>query len=163
MDQQSQAEGDGDSQHSVREEDAMESSPKGRTLTVAVAPKAKARPRMSKSGHVYTPKDTIAYESYIRDRWNNTHGSHSPYAGAVAVIIRFHFKRPQKDYLRGTLRESAQKYVVKTPDLDNIEKAVLDALNGSAYVDDKQVVRKYTEKLWAHENAVQIEVLPLEE
>lgn len=146
----------------VRSDDASGRSAAGRSVSIAVAPKAKARPRMSKSGHVYTPKDTVSYEKYIREQWQQ-HNPDDPYENAVAVMIRFHFKRPQKDYLRGTLRESAPKHVVKTPDLDNIEKAVLDALNGCAYTDDKQVVRKYTEKLWGHENLITITVLPLEE
>lgn len=31
------------------------------------------------------------------------------------------------------------------PDLDNLEKPILDALNGIAYNDDKQIKRKYSE------------------
>jgi Holliday junction resolvase RusA-like endonuclease len=45
---------------------------------------------------------------------------------------------------------------VQTPDLDNIEKAVLDALNGVAYVDDKQIFRKYTEKSWAETPEIEV-------
>ena len=38
---------------------------------------------------------------------------------------------------------------VKKPDLDNVAKAVLDALNGLAWLDDRQVVYLYTYKVYA--------------
>ena len=44
--------------------------------------------------------------------------------------------------------ESRRKdiWVPTTPDLDNLEKAVLDALNGVAYEDDRYVVAKNSQK-----------------
>ena len=41
--------------------------------------------------------------------------------------------------------EKKQPPLVK-PDIDNVVKLVMDALNGVAYDDDKQVVRQYAEK-----------------
>ena len=38
---------------------------------------------------------------------------------------------------------------MKKPDCDNIQKAVLDALNKLAYADDKQVVSSFVDKRYA--------------
>ena len=37
---------------------------------------------------------------------------------------------------------------MKKPDIDNCLKAVMDALNGIAYNDDKQVTKNYVVKRW---------------
>jgi Holliday junction resolvase RusA-like endonuclease len=40
-------------------------------------------------------------------------------------------------------------YRGKTPDCDNIQKIVMDALNKFLYVDDKQIVSSHTEKFYS--------------
>lgn len=42
------------------------------------------------------------------------------------------------------------------PDCDNIAKAILDALNGVAYDDDKQVVRLHVEKEYGATGSVEV-------
>ena len=123
--------------------------------------RSKARPRMSKSGHVYTPKETAQYEKYIREQWHARYRHCKPFSGAVAVTLSYRYQRPKSHYLRGLLRETAPKHYTQTPDLDNIEKAVLDALNKVAYEDDKQIVRKFTHKEWHHENEIELWVAEL--
>ena len=44
------------------------------------------------------------------------------------------------------------------PDVDNIAKAVLDALNGVIWVDDKQVVELTVKKYYGTSNEIQIEI-----
>ena len=46
----------------------------------------------------------------------------------------------------------------KKPDIDNVEKIILDALNGIAYDDDKQVVEEASSKLYSDVPRVEIEV-----
>ena len=53
-----------------------------------------------------------------------------PLACAVKVEMSYHPRRPQK-YVEGAN--------VRAMDLDNVMKVALDALNGVAYVDDKQI------------------------
>lgn len=36
------------------------------SLTIPGVPTAKARPRMTKSGHVYTPQKTVGYERMVQ-------------------------------------------------------------------------------------------------
>ena len=44
------------------------------------------------------------------------------------------------------------------PDIDNIIKALCDALNGVAYEDDSQVVKIAAEKIWGDEPHVWVEI-----
>ncbi len=116
---------------------------------------------MSKSGHVYTDKATADYEKFIKNQWRAVYGACKPFSGALAVTVTFRYQRPKSHYLKGSLREDAPKHFVQVPDLDNIEKAVLDALNKVAYADDKQIVRKYTEKMWHSHNEIELWIAEL--
>lgn len=160
MEEQSSSPRCGDSEDAVREE-IPGSDVRSRRLTISVKAKSKARPRMSKNGHVYTDKATSAYERYIRDQWRLTYGASEPFSGALAVTLTFRYQRPKSHYLKGELRETAPKHYTQTPDLDNIEKAVLDGLNKVAYVDDKQICRKYTEKEWHDSHEIEVWVSEL--
>lgn len=49
------------------------------------------------------------------------------------------------------------------PDLDNVAKVILDALNGIAYHDDSQVSRLLIEKRYAEEPRVEVMIEYVEE
>ena len=52
-----------------------------------------------------------------------------------------HFKRPMSHYkASGDLKQSAPDYLTTTPDVDNVTKFVLDALQPAVLKDDKFVV-----------------------
>lgn len=114
-------------------------------------PKGKARPRFSRrSGTVYTPSKTAKYEKEIRDSFLAAGGKMIPNGSYVTVAVDAYFKIP-KSYAKG--KRLACKYNInrpdKKPDIDNILKVVLDALNGLAYEDDKQVVEVRCRKLYS--------------
>ena len=105
--------------------------------------KARARTfynkRMGKMQSI-TPEQTNSYEDLIR--WSYT-AAGGKYMGekvlqvditAVFPIPKSYSKTKQNDALTDRLRPTVK------PDCDNIIKVVLDALNGVAYYDDKQVV-----------------------
>lgn len=110
-------------------------------FTVFGEPQGKARPRFTRMGRAYTPKKTADYEKYIQEvfmdcypRWSKPLETDLK----MTVIALFepaesYSKRKKADCLEGLIRPH------KKPDLDNIAKVVLDALNGLVYVDDKQV------------------------
>lgn len=54
------------------------------------------------------------------------------------------------------------KWLVTTPDTDNLQKAVLDALNGIAYHDDSTIVRITAEKTYSTVPGVHIKLTELE-
>lgn len=47
-------------------------------------------------------------------------------------------------------------------DVDNIAKAVLDALDGTFYLDDRQVVRLVSERFHGHANRIAVRVTQLD-
>ena len=112
-------------------------------------PQGKQRPRFSRiSKTVYTPTKTAKYEKQIAKAYTDAGGKCIPADCYVSVSVSAFFpipksysKKKREDCLERILRPD------KKPDMDNILKVVLDALNKVAYEDDKQVVeligRKY--------------------
>ena len=72
--------------------------------------------------------------------------------------IVFRIKRPKKHFVGniagGVLKESAQKTIfIGKPDVDNLEKFVLDSLNGVLYDGDSQVVTLNATKMYNNEES----------
>lgn len=113
-------------------------------FTIPGAPQGKGRPRFGrlKNGrvHTYTPDKTAKYEDFVKQCWLNA-GGRTVTASPVAVEINAYFPIP-KSYSRMRVQEiiASGEPPAKKPDCDNIIKIILDALNETAYTDDKQVV-----------------------
>ena len=112
-------------------------------------PQGKKRPRFSRVSHtVYTPSETINYETQIALAFKAGGGRCIPTGQCVAVSVTAFFPVP-KSYSKGKRKACIDGDIRpdKKPDIDNVLKVVLDALNGLAYDDDKQVIeaicRKY--------------------
>ena len=111
-------------------------------------PVGKGRPRFTKNGHCWTPDKTVEYERYIKLSYWNKYG-HRKYEAdkALAVDIVLYYPRPKS--MAKYKRLKAQKGVLRPtvkPDVDNVIKAILDALNGLAFEDDRQIVQVECEK-----------------
>lgn len=91
-----------------------------------------ARPRVTKFG-TYIPKKTRAYRERIRGEFIEAGGMRrgGPLSVRVDVFRELPKSRPKV--------MSSEPDTFK-PDVDNIAKNVLDALNGMAWDDDSQVV-----------------------
>ena len=120
-------------------------------FTIYGKPQGKGRPRFtSRCGHpsAYTPKPTIDYEKSIQNGLKSKFAENEmlrqmPIFAAdipLAVYINAYFEPPKSKpkKWRNDALAGYYKPLVK-PDIDNIAKVVLDALNGLAYADDKQV------------------------
>ena len=83
--------------------------------------------------------------------------------------IQFYMKRPKNHYRTGKfadlIKEKWQTIpMTKKPDIDNLIKFVLDALQGQNgfFLDDSQVVRLYAEKIYTDDDP-HTEIIILEE
>ena len=72
-----------------------------------------------------------------------------------------HFARPKKHFKKGKLRVDAPKYVLKTPDVDNLAKFVLDAVQKRVLTDDKIVTTLVVHKRWCENKDSQRTVVEL--
>jgi len=106
-----------------------------------VRPLAKERPRATRTGHVYTPKRTTQYEKTIAELYD---GPLFPADHTVEVSLVFSKEGT-------TLVVTATKDPDWKPslrgDVDNYVKSLLDALNGVAWEDDKQIIEVTARKL----------------
>ena len=119
-------------------------------VTVEGKIKGKARPRMTKTGHTYTPQDTVNYENWVRLCYKQQ--SNKKLEGSIQATIIAYFAVPKSysktkrlDCVLNNLRPT------KKPDADNIAKIILDSLNGIAYDDDSQIVELTVIKNWTDE------------
>lgn len=120
----------------------VESKPQG---------KARARtfydPRADKMRSV-TPAQTRSYEDLIRWSYKAAGGQ---YMGEKYIFVRITAYYPIPKSWSKKKKKEAIEYIIRPttkPDCDNTIKVVLDALNGVAYYDDKQVVSVSCEKLY---------------
>ena len=106
-------------------------------------PRGKQRPRFTKQGRVYTPKETRNYEREIREaalKAAAVAGYLKP-EGPVRVSITAWFSPPASwSKKKRAAAMAGDIYPTVKPDADNLGKEFLDALNEVAYHDDKQVV-----------------------
>jgi len=79
-----------------------------------------------------------------------------PHSESVNVVIDLVFGRPKSHLRKSGLREGAP--TLPRCDLDNCAKAVLDALNGVAWVDDTQVARLVVEKSYGVEGRTTVRI-----
>lgn len=112
--------------------------------------RGKGRPRFTKTGRTYTPKTTADYERQIKLEFLRK-GPKKPTDKPVRVKVTCYYEVPKSARKADKIKMAANELLpTKKPDVDNILKAILDALNGLAYLDDKQVVqvgiiKKYSE------------------
>ena len=121
--------------------------------------KTKQRPRATVIGghaRVYSSKDTIMYENYVKSEYQRQCAYYFNGNEPLKATITAYFL-PSNE-----LAKYGQdvKYVacMKNKDLDNIAKTILDALNGIAYEDDKQIVELHVEKYYTSEPTEYVEV-----
>lgn len=99
----------------------------------------KQRPRSSTRNGVtrtYTPRKTKDAEQVIRDQWLAQVGTKwERFEGPVAVHVECYRQLSQSNP-----KYWAGRCDLSKPDADNVLKTILDALNGTAWADDAQIV-----------------------
>lgn len=118
------------------------------TFTVPGKPQGKGRPRFTRSGSPYTPKKTTEYEGLIRRMYLMQGGKKFSGAVKLSVLILYPIPKSTTKKERMLMIEGSI-LPMKTPDGDNVEKAVADALNKVAYDDDSQIIEAKWQKIYA--------------
>lgn len=110
-------------------------------------PVGKGRPKFSSRGgfaRAYTPKKTIDYEKKVKESYTG-----EKFEGALRVEITAFFPVPKSTSKKNRAKMLSDEIkCTKKPDIDNIAKIILDALNGVAYEDDKQVISLEVNKMY---------------
>lgn len=103
------------------------------TLRVDGKPVPKARPRSTRTGHMYTPKTTADYEGNIAQAWQEKYPDMELLNEPLAVSIGI-----SRTGAHIIVSDGAQTSSLRG-DVDNYCKAIMDGLNGVAYTDDKWI------------------------
>lgn len=134
-------------------------------FTVPGEPYGQARPRFSAANgkvHTYNTDESRNYKTQVKliaqaetkkQEWTF---AESEGVGmnvyAYMSIPKSETKKFHAAAVAGDIRPT------KKPDVDNIFKAVSDALNGVIYKDDKQIIHSRVEKYYSDEPRVEVEV-----
>nr|DAF84578.1 MAG TPA: Endodeoxyribonuclease RusA [Myoviridae sp. ctY1522] len=120
-------------------------------------PVGKQRPRVTRHG-TYTPEKTKDYELRVgRCYCSKTNVRREDYTCPVKMMITVFVAPPHS--MSKSMREKALQNAfapTKKPDIDNVAKSILDALNGLAYQDDKQVCDLSIRKLYSTDPGVRV-------
>lgn len=87
----------------------------------------------------FTPREQRAHMLLIGLLAKQAMGHHPPLFGQLELCVEAIYEPPASWSAK---RRAAAGYKVSKPDLSNIEKLVEDALNGIAFNDDAQIVRR---------------------
>lgn len=121
-------------------------------------PFAKQRPRMTRQGRAYTPKETVSFERTV--------GEYAMAENAVLIDGPCKLKviavfEPAKSWSKKKRQDALWNPHTQKPDLDNCVKAILDGLNRIAFADDSQVCDIECRKMWGEPAKTIVEVTPL--
>ena len=125
----------------------------------------KGRPRYTKRGdyvHTYTPKKTKDFEDAIRFEFMASNCDPMPVYDKdktlmANILIGVSIPKSYPKYKQALCR-CRMIAPAKKPDLDNVLKSIMDALNGYAFDDDSQIVKVIAEKVYADEPFVEVAI-----
>jgi Holliday junction resolvase RusA-like endonuclease len=133
-------------------------------LTIPGKPLGKQRPRGRNTGkfiQMYTPKETVNYESLIKLYFSNKYGHllGQLLQGALSLRVTAYFQIPKSaSKVKRTKMLTGELRPLVKPDFDNILKIIADALEKVLYNNDSQIVTSHFDKYYAEVPKVEIEI-----
>lgn len=119
-------------------------------LSFDINPVPASRPRVTRWATFYSKKytdfkndmSTLLDEckSYLKDKA-------TPFTGPLHCTVTFLVEIP-KSYSKKKTAELENQYCMTNIDIDNLEKAIYDSLNGIVFEDDRQIVHHDVKKMW---------------
>ena len=127
-------------------------------FTVPGDPVPQPRARITTRGkfaHAYTPKSHPVHDYRTRLAVAARLAGLTPTGEPLDVVIDAVFERPKSHMLKSGVKATAPR--LPRPDVDNVAKAVLDALQ-NVMGDDSLVARLVVEKSWGQEARTTVRV-----
>ena len=120
----------------------------------------KGRPRLNTyTGCIYTPTKTKDYENLIVQYFMLKYPKFKPLEGRVKVDIIASFEIPKSS------KKQEKEFMIenkinpiKKPDIDNIVKVILDAMNECAFKDDIQITKLNIEKKYSETENIYVKI-----
>jgi len=114
-------------------------------ITFEVDPCPASRPRVTRWS-TYYPK---RYTKFKKDMQALTSEMETtPSEKLLSVHVDFYIRMP-KSWSKKKTEKLANTYCSNNSDIDNYIKAILDALNGVLFIDDRQVVEIFARKIYS--------------
>jgi len=131
-------------------------------LTVPGEPQGKLRAkavRMGKHISTYTPDKTVKYETYIRELFATKYPEFVPLEGALMLKFIAWVSIPKStSKKKKILMQKGEIRPTKKPDIDNILKVILDALQSLAFNNDSQFVASVPLKYYSERPRLEIKI-----
>lgn len=132
------------------------------SFTVPGQPVGKGRPRIGKIGphaRMFTPEKTANYEGLVAYAARAAMGGLDLLDGPCSVTLDIVCQIPASWSQKKQLQAQLGRILPTTkPDIDNVEKAIFDALNGVVWRDDVQVVRVMKAKRYGGVPGVTVQI-----
>ena len=132
------------------------------TYLVEGNPVGKGRPKFARRGNfvsTYTPTKTRDYEDLIKEAARKAMGSNELLETPVTVAIYITVPIPSSYSKKRTEAcLSGFERPIKKPDIDNVAKCFLDAMNEIVYKDDTQVLTLHITKVYGTIGMVEVMV-----
>lgn len=132
----------------------------------------KPRPRAALVGgraRVYTPSKAKEFEYKVAEEYRSMYRGIPPSTKPMEVEIVAYFGLNKGDYNSkgepnkiGNAKLNGELLHTKKPDADNLAKAILDGLNGVAWVDDTQVVKLTVAKTYSLNAYTKVSITEIE-
>lgn len=126
------------------------------TFSIPGPPQGKARARTTRYG-TYTPEKTVLYENLIKVSYQQETDFYTEKPLHITIDAIFEPTKSVSKVQRQAMLNGLIK-PTKKPDIDNIAKVVLDALNGIAYKDDTQVINLELHKKYGEIGKVMVSI-----
>ena len=133
------------------------------TVVIAGPPVAKARPRATRRGFVYTPAHTRKFEAHGRLAAQLAMGDRRPIEGPVRLELLAELPIPASwSQKKRASAVTGDVLPISRPDLDNYVKSGLDSINEIVIRDDCQIVEVRARKRYGVAPKLVLTVFPQE-
>jgi len=131
-------------------------------LTIPGEPQGKQRPKARRMGRftgIYTPEKTVNYETYIKELFVTKYPDFMPLVGPLMLQFTAYVSIPAStSQKKRALMLEGIIIPEKKPDIDNILKIIMDALESVAYKRDSQIAIAIESKLYSDRPRLELKI-----